>query len=136
MSSSHEMLTAHMQAAEAYAGLSKARRRKVGAVLTRDNRIVSVGYNGTVGGSDNNCELNGITKPEVIHAEMNAIAFAAKSGITTDGCEMVITLSPCFDCARIIIQSGVKTVHYRDTYTDTSGIEFLNAHGVTTTQLA
>lgn len=135
---------AHLEAAKAYAKLSKAKRLKVGAVICRDDRIISIGYNGMPSGGDNICEyridhINGLdqieeiewrTRPEVIHAESNAIAFAAKNGVATDGCKLVLTHSPCFDCSRLIIQSGIKEVVYETDYRDISGIDFLKENGV------
>jgi len=128
-----------MEAVHAYAKLSKAIRLKVGALLVKDDRIISLGYNGTPSGYDNFCEYSdtyeGVgsylrTKPEVVHAETNVIAFAAKNGIKTDGCTLILTHSPCFDCSRLIIQSGVKTVVYKEDYRDLLGIEFLRKNNV------
>lgn len=123
-----------MKAAEAYAGLSHSRRSKVGAVIVKDHRIISVGYNGMPEGWDNDCEditEDGlVTKPEVLHAEMNALMFAAKNGLATEGCSLVITLMPCFHCAKSIYQAGLKNVFYRDAYRDESGINFLRQCGI------
>jgi len=129
------LLKAHLQAAEAYAELSHSRRAKVGAVIVKDHRVISVGYNGMPAGWDNCCENeikwpNGHvvafqTKKEVLHAEMNALMFAARNGIATEGAALVMTLSPCFDCAKAIYQAGIQTVFYRDQYRDISGIDFL-----------
>lgn len=134
---------AHLEAAKAYAKLSKAKRLKVGAVICRDDRIISIGYNGMPSGPDNVCEIkvnsttkqgevieSYMTRPEVIHAESNAIAFAAKNGVATDGCKLILTHSPCFDCSRLIIQSGIKEVVYETDYRDISGIDFLKENGV------
>lgn len=133
--SSNSKKLAHMAAANVYSQLSKARRMKVGAVLVRDDRIISVGYNGTISGGDNNCEIEEadgtlVTKREVLHAEENVILFAAKNGMSTNGCTLYITASPCFNCARMIIQCGIQRVYYRDEYRDTAGIEFLNNNDV------
>ena len=131
-----------MRAAEAYAELSHARRLKVGAVIVRNDRIVSIGYNGTPSGRDNNCELEVpdkenpgmfpelpatilVSKPEVCHAEMNAIMFAAKSGVSTDGCALYVTHSPCFECAKMIVQCGLKEIFYRVEYRDLTSVDFL-----------
>ena len=129
------LIQAHLKAAESYAELSHSRRAKVGAVIVKDHRVVSVGYNGMPSGWDNNCEdelkwPNGVvvhlvTKKEVLHAEMNALMFAARNGIPTDGASLVMTLSPCFECSKAIYQAGIKSVFYRDQYRDTSGIDFL-----------
>lgn len=133
---------AHMNAAKAYADLSHARRLKVGAVIVREDRIVSIGYNGTPSGRDNNCEIEVpdddapglypqfpmtklVSKPEVCHAEMNAIMFAARHGVSTDGCALYVSHSPCFECAKMIVQSGIKEVYYEVEYRDLSSVEFL-----------
>lgn len=136
-------LKAHLNAAQGYARLSHARRLKVGAVLVRDDRIISLGYNGNPRGGPDDCEtaepvmtqLDGeytmyTTKPEVVHAETNVIAFAAKYGVPTDGCSMVITDSPCYECSKLIIQSGIKEVYYEREYRDVSGIKFLKEYKV------
>jgi dCMP deaminase len=133
-----------MHAAEGYAALSYAKRAKVGAVLLRDDRVISIGYNGTPAGRPNRCEEIAqdaieevwVTKPEVVHAEMNAIAFAAKNGISTDGATMVITMAPCFECSRLLIQAGIREVIYRDDYRDMEGAKFLELSGVLCASLA
>lgn len=129
-----------MDAAHAYAKLSYAKRLKVGAVLVKDDRIISVGYNGTPSGRDNDCEYVEIanagkfgqvstktlvTKPELVHAEMNVIAFAAKNGMSTKDCTMVITHSPCFECSKLIVQAGITNVLYETEYRILDGIKFL-----------
>lgn len=123
-------INAHLKTAQVYAELSYAQRLKVGAVLVSDNRIVSVGRNGTVSGADNVCEVDGVTKPEVVHAETNVIAFAAKSGVSTNNCVMVITDSPCYECSKLIIQSGIKEVYYKREYRDTSSLDFLRENNI------
>lgn len=125
---------AHMAAAKAYAKLSKAKRLKVGAVLVKEDRIISLGYNGTPRGGSNICEVLIrkvlVTKPEVLHAEENCIAFAAKNGISTEGCALITTHSPCFPCSRLLIQAGIKEVWYETEYRDTDGLELLRNHDV------
>lgn len=123
-------LLAHLNAAEGYSKLSKAKRLKVGAVLVKDDRIISIGYNGTPSGADNTCEINDITLPSVCHAELNVIAFAAKNGVSTDNCSMVITDSPCYECSKLIIQSGIKEVYYKQEYRDTSSLDFLRDNNI------
>jgi len=128
-------LLAHLKAAKAYSELSRAQRLKVGAVLVKDDRIISVGYNGTPAGGSNECEyldpIEGLTtKAEVVHAEMNAIAFAARNGVNTDGCTMVVTHSPCFECSKLLVQSGVKEIYYETEYRLVDALEFLRAHNV------
>lgn len=147
---SFKRLSAHLKAAKVYAELSHAKRLKVGAVLVKDDRIISVGYNGMPSGGSNECEVvdattwpivNGEvkndkpthsykTKPEVVHAEMNAIAFAAKNGVATDKCVMIITDSPCFECSKLIVQSGITEVYYENEYRLTESIDFLREYKV------
>ena len=106
--------------------LSYCTRSKVGAVLVKDGNVISFGYNGTPAGMDNSCEENNVTKDEVIHAEMNAILKAAKSGNAVDGSTLYLSLSPCKICCKLIIQSGIKRVVYLEEYRDLSPIEFLS----------
>ena len=129
------MIDAYMRAAEVFAGLSHARRLHVGAIVVKDDRIISIGYNGMPSGWDNNCEetlSNGElkTRPEVLHAETNAIAKLAKSNESGLSATMFITHAPCLDCAKLIYQSGISSVLYRDSYRSTEGVEFLNKSGV------
>jgi dCMP deaminase len=105
--------------------LSHCIRSKVGAVIVNKGNIISFGYNGTPAGMDNCCEENNVTLPHVIHAESNAILKAAKSGYAVEGSTLYLTLSPCQDCCKLILQSGIKRVVYRDKYRDTAGIDFL-----------
>jgi len=133
-----------MKTAEVFAELSSAKRLHVGAIVVKDDRIISIGYNGMPSGWDNNCEdeypispwkeehekeLNATytlkTKPEVLHAETNAIAKLAKSTESGNGATMFITHSPCLDCAKLIFQSGINSVYYRNEYRDSGGIDFL-----------
>jgi dCMP deaminase len=131
---------AHMRAAHLYAELSTARRLKVGALIVKDDRIVSIGYNGMPSGWDNNCELeleDGTikTKPEVLHAETNALAKLARSTESGLDADLFVTHSPCLDCAKLIYQSGIKRVYYANAYRDDSGIAFLKASGITVEKL-
>ena len=143
---------AHMNAAEGYAKLSYAKRLKVGAIITKDDRVISIGYNGTPAGWNNDCEdeirktftyvidkggeeyeganVGLKTKPEVIHAESNAIGKLARSSESGDGATMYITHAPCFDCAKLIHVAGIKKVFYREAYRSTEGIEFLNKSNI------
>lgn len=116
---------AHMQVAEVYAQLSSATRLKVGCVIVKDNRIISIGYNGMPSGWDNVCEHEGKTKPEVLHAESNAIAKLARSPESGDGASIFITHSPCIDCAKLIYQSGIQEVYYKNDYRSEQGVDFL-----------
>lgn len=124
-----------METAKNAAKLSFAQRSKVGAILVKDGRIISTGFNGQPMGFDNCCEYtdeNGIlvTKPTVIHAEANCIYFCAKNGIKTDGTTLYITLSPCKNCALAIIQAGIKKVYYDELYRDDSPLKLLKSSGI------
>lgn len=114
-----------MQIALTVSNRSHAKRLKVGAVLVKDLRIISYGWNGMPTGHTNECETNNVTKPEVIHAEFNCIAKCAKSTESTEGSILYVTLSPCVECAKLIIQSGIKEVYYVEKYRDPSGIKLL-----------
>lgn len=163
-------IQSYMATAEIFAEHSSAKRLHVGAVIVKDDRIISIGYNGMPSGWDNTCEdrdymssdaggwLNPDeieerwpfedesvksgyrryalkTKPEVLHAETNAIAKLAKSTESGDGATMFITHAPCVDCAKLVFQSGINSVYYRNSYRDENGIEFLRKAGVKVEQL-
>ena len=130
---------AYMQTAQTFAGLSSARRLKVGAIVVKDDRIISIGYNGMPAGWDNNCEDEFLsedgsvslkTKPQALHAESNAIAKLAKSSDSGNGGWLFITHSPCLECAKLIYQSGISHVTYAQDYRDTAGVNFLESSGV------
>ena len=160
-------ISAYMQTAQIFANCSTAVRLKVGAIVVKDDRILSIGYNGTPSGWDNNCEnvewcsaggwlsaeeiiegwpyegtyldadgntMQGRyrlkTKPEVLHAEMNALMKLAKSTESGDQATMFITHAPCMDCAKGIYQAGIKSIYYRTSYRDVAGIKFLEKCGV------
>lgn len=136
-----------MDWADRTAQLSHARRLQVGAVIVKDDSVISYGYNGMPAGWDNNCEdiisdvweepdLHNLkTKPEVLHAESNAIAKLAKSTNSGLGATMFITHAPCMECAKLIYQSGISSVLYRNAYRDTSGTKFLVLSGVKVEQI-
>ncbi len=162
---------AYMKTAEVFAELSHARRLHVGAIIVKDDRIISIGYNGMPAGWDNNCEdkdwmsrdaggwLNPdeiyeqwphaeynedaeeeyryrlVTKPEVLHAETNAIAKLARSPESGLGADLFVTHSPCLDCAKLIYQSGIKRVFYGMAYRNSDGTTFLEKSGVIVEQL-
>ena len=153
-------LGAYMKTARVFAELSTAKRKHVGAVIVKDNRIISIGYNGMPSGWTNECEdkiycddgdykeqqlpktsnlpwkkYKLKTKPEVLHAESNAIAKLARSTESGDGASMFITCSPCLDCAKMIYQSGIKEVFYGEAYRNNDGIEFLNKCNISVKQL-
>lgn len=115
----------YMQVAYQFAKLSYAERRQVGCILVKNEQVISFGYNGTPRGFDNTCELDNTTKPEVLHAESNAITKVAQSTMGSGGAELYTTTAPCFSCSKIIIQSGISRVYYSETYRDMSGIELL-----------
>ena len=121
----------YMQMAAVWATNSYCKRRQVGALLVKDRMIISDGYNGTPSGFENVCEdENGVTKPYVLHAEANAISKIAKSGNSADGATLYVTASPCMECAKLIIQSGIRRVVYRDEYRLTDGIDLLRRAGI------
>uniref|UniRef100_UPI0040273628 dCMP deaminase family protein n=1 Tax=Candidatus Cryptobacteroides bacterium TaxID=3085639 RepID=UPI0040273628 len=107
----------YLRMAQIWAENSYCKRRKVGALLVKNNMIISDGYNGTPSGFENICEdENGVTKPYVLHAEANAITKVAKSGNSSEDATLYVTASPCIECAKLIIQAGIKRVVYRDEY--------------------
>ncbi len=106
-------------------------RRQVGALIVRDKMIISDGYNGTPSGFENKCEDdNNVTKPYVLHAEANAITKVAKSHNSSDNSTLYVTTSPCMECAKLIIQSGIKRVVYCNKYHKTDGLELLKRAGI------
>jgi len=125
-----------MEAAHVYAKLSWAERAKVGCVIVKNNRIISIGYNGMPSGWSNICEEDNVTKHEVLHAETNAIAKVAASPESSHGSSLYVTMAPCIDCAKLIYQSGIVEVFYSDKYTKgTEGIDFLNKCHIPTVQI-
>jgi dCMP deaminase len=128
---------AYMQTAQTFAELSSARRLHVGAIVVKDDRIISIGYNGMPAGWSNVCEdvtEEGTlkTKAEVVHAETNAIAKLARSNESGDGASLFVTHSPCMECAKLIYQAGIKKVYYGKDYRDDAGVKFLERSGITT----
>ena len=138
-----------MDTARIFAELSHARRLHVGAIVVKDDRIISIGYNGMPAGWDNNCEYEETilqstygedtklvktgelkTRPEVLHAESNAIAKLAKSSESGLGADIFITHAPCMECAKLIYQSGIKRVYFGMAYRDDAGINFLQKSGI------
>ncbi|HCY73810.1 MAG TPA: CMP deaminase [Rikenellaceae bacterium] len=121
----------YLEMAQVWAKNSYCKRRQVGALIVKDRMIISDGYNGTPSGFENICEdENGITKPYVLHAEANAITKVAKSGNSSQGSTLYVTASPCMECAKLIIQAGIKRVVYMDEYRLRDGIELLERAGV------
>ena len=155
-----KFINAYMDVAERFAQLSSATRLQVGAIVVKDDRIISIGYNGMPSGWDNDCEhkeydlsrdINGDyfpdphnhfplvdehgryalrTKSEVLHAESNAIAKLAKSPESGEGADIFITHAPCMDCAKLIYQSGIATVYYKNDYRSTQGLDFLKKSNI------
>ena len=134
-----------MKVAQVYAELSTAVRLQVGCVIVKDNTIIGIGYNGMPSGWDNVCEtvkfkdFTGTvlmkSKPEVLHAETNAIAKVSRSSNSTDNADLFVTHAPCLECAKLIYQSGIKSVFYRDTYRSEDGIQFLQKCNVEVKQI-
>ncbi len=121
----------YIEMAAIWAKNSYCKRRQVGALIVKDRMIISDGYNGTPSGFENVCEdENGVTKPYVLHAEANAISKVAKSGNSSAGATLYVTASPCLECSKLIIQSGIRRVVYRDEYRLTDGIDLLRRAGV------
>ena len=121
----------YIRMAKIWATNSYCKRRQVGALLVKDKMIISDGYNGTPSGFENICEdENGVTKPYVLHAEANAITKVAKSGNSSAGATLYVTASPCMECSKLIIQSGITRVVYRDAYRLMDGIELLKRAGI------
>jgi dCMP deaminase len=143
------------------AEMSSAKRLKVGAIIVKDDRIISLGYNGMPAGWDNNCEYKDYaptldrteseqeyplkdeqgqyrlkTRPEVLHAEMNALMKLAKSTESGENASLFITHAPCLECAKGIYQSGIKKIYYREQYRSTSGLEFLQNCGINITKVS
>lgn len=129
-----------MNIAETVAEQSSAKRLQVGAIVVKDDRIISIGYNGMPAGWDNTCEIEDragalITRAEVLHAESNAISKLARSSESGLDATLFITHSPCIECAKLIYQSGIAEVYYKNEYRNNMGIEFLEKSGVRVTKL-
>lgn len=136
-----KFIDAHMKVAEVYAQLSSAQRLKVGCVAVKNDTIIGIGYNGMPSGWDNKCEVDisevvdidgrsitpaqNVTRPEVLHAETNCLAKISRSTNSSEDAYLFVTHAPCLQCAKLIYQSGIKSIFYRNDYRDSSGIEFL-----------
>lgn len=126
----------YLEMARVWALNSYCKRRQVGALIVKDKMIISDGYNGTPSGFENNCEdEDGRTKPYVLHAEANAITKVAKSNNSSEGATLYITTSPCLECAKLIIQSGITRVVYCDRYRVEDGIKLLQRTGILVDEL-
>lgn len=122
----------YLRMARIWAENSYCKRRQVGALVVKDKMIISDGYNGTPSGFENVCEENGVTKPYVLHAEANAITKLARSNNNSDGSTLYVTASPCIECAKLIIQAGIKRVVYGEKYRLDDGLRLLQRAGVET----
>lgn len=126
----------YLRMARIWSENSYCKRRQVGALVVKDKMIISDGYNGTPSGFENVCEdENNVTKPYVLHAEANAITKLARSGNNSDGCTLYVTASPCIECAKLIIQAGIKRVVYGEKYRLSDGIDLLKRANIETVYL-
>lgn len=123
-----KFINTHLQVARIYGQLSTAQRLKVGCIIVKHDRIISIGYNGMPSGATNVCEENGNTKPEVLHAEANAILKLAKSNESGLDADMFCTYAPCVDCSKLILQSGIKNFYYEEDYKNAEGIDLLKKY--------
>jgi|TARA_B100002003_G_scaffold215261_1_gene214001 dCMP deaminase len=125
----NKFIKAHLKVARVYGELSSATRLKVGCIIVKDDRIISIGYNGMPSGGSNVCEEDGKTKPEVLHAEANAILKLARSTESGLNSSMFTTYAPCIHCAKLILQSGISELYYEEDYKNDDGVEFLKEYG-------
>jgi len=122
----------YLELARSWSQLSKAKRMQVGCIIVKGNQIISDGFNGTPAGFNNSCEdAEFVTKPEVLHAESNALMKLATSTNSSEGATAYITLSPCFECSKLLVQAKIKRVVYSDMYRVNSGIDLLQKAGIT-----
>ena len=127
----HDLDTRYLRMAAIWAENSYCKRRQVGAILVKDKMIISDGYNGTPAGFENVCEDdNNLTKPYVLHAEANAITKVAASSNSSRGATIYVTTAPCIECAKLIIQSGIKRVVYSENYRVMDGLDLLKRAGI------
>ncbi|MBQ7157083.1 MAG: dCMP deaminase family protein [Bacteroidaceae bacterium] len=127
----HNLDLRYLRMARIWSENSYCQRRKVGALIVKDKMIISDGYNGTPSGFENVCEDdNNVTKPYVLHAEANAITKIARSSNSSDGATLYVTASPCIECAKLIIQAGIKRVVYSEKYRLEDGIDLMRRAGI------
>lgn len=126
----------YLRMSRIWAENSYCKRRQVGALIVKNKMIISDGYNGTPSGFENVCEEDGHTKPYVLHAEANAITKIARSSNSSDGATLYVTASPCLECSKLIIQSGIKRVIYNEDYRLSDGIELLRRAGIEVIRLS
>lgn len=131
-SKQHQIDSRYLRMARIWAENSYCQRRKVGAILVKEQMIISDGFNGTPAGFENICEdvNSGLTKPYVLHAEANAITKVARSNNSSEGSTLYITASPCLECAKLIIQAGIKRIVFNELYRITDGIDLLERAGI------
>ena len=135
MSNKHDLQ--YLRMAQIWAENSHAKRLKVGAIIVKDNTIIADGYNGTPKGFENECEdQDGNTKLYVLHAEANAISKIAKSNNSSEGATIYTLVSPCMECAKLIIQSGIKRVVYAEDYRLIDGVDLLCQAGITVDRIS
>jgi len=131
----HQLDQRYLRMAKIWAENSYCKRRQVGALVVKNQMIISDGFNGTPSGFENVCEENDVTKPYVLHAEANAITKLARSHNSSDKATLYVTASPCLECAKLIIQSGIKRVIYGEQYRLCDGIELLKRAGIEVVQM-
>ena len=135
LSKQSQLDSRYLRMAQIWAENSYCQRRKVGALVVKDQMIISDGFNGTPSGFENVCEENDVTKPYVLHAEANAITKLARSHNSSEGATLYVTASPCLECSKLIIQSGIQRVIYGEQYRLQDGIELLRRAGIEVIQL-
>lgn len=126
----HKMVQPYMECARSFAKLSRAKRKQVGAVAITPQDVMIYSWNGRPAGDEHSCEVGDVTHPEVLHAESNIVAKAAREGISLKGANVYVTLSPCLTCALQLYQAGVSMVTYDEQYRLTDGIDFLRRKGI------
>ncbi|MBO4565581.1 MAG: dCMP deaminase family protein [Bacteroidaceae bacterium] len=131
----HQLDQRYLRMAKIWAENSYCKRRQVGALVVKNQMIISDGFNGTPSGFENVCEENDVTKPYVLHAEANAITKLARSHNSSDKATLYVTASPCLECAKLIIQSGIKRVIYGEQYRLSDGIDLLKRAGIEVVQM-
>lgn len=126
----HNLDLRYLRMAQIWSENSYCQRRKVGALVVKNQMIISDGFNGTPSGFENVCEENDVTKPYVLHAEANAITKLARSHNSSEGATLYVTASPCLECSKLIIQAGIKRVIYGEQYRLSDGLDLLERAGI------
>lgn len=150
-----KFIDAYMDVAQRFSELSTAKRLQVGAIVVKNDSIISIGYNGMPSGWDNDCEKRSyinidpkwqyldedgstyslVTRSEVLHAESNSLAKIARSTNSSEGASLFVTHAPCLDCAKLMYQAGINSVYYRNSYRDNSGVDFLKECNIEVEQI-